>query len=761
MANANGELSVRLRKDIPKLREIARRNRKESDTFSECTELDFEYSDQDTLVAEISELYSYSEERDIEECHQAFTEFTEKYLDQPWTQLDRQAKICQVRQLIDWLDMADCVYRSYSAQCILYLVQGCYAECDTLEESLHWSRENVFLLYECGLFPALIQVLNLQMFISKEFFNSTAESINDSREIRLPLNILYTLMLVIHSTEEAQYKALRDNFLQEISEPILGYANLGLFMLTLIYFYEKGASFFPIKKLVLLFWKYTLFTLGGLEDLEALKRRKREEAGLAAWHEPKDTVQPEWQALQPQYPEKVAAADQAKAETVSDDDELVPQPAPTMEAVAAACRRLPWRPKARQKDIELYLSSCRNKFLGYHLPGDTTTMVGLPDSIIEGVRILQDHQYVSLGDLAMEHEEKMYRTPARLRTVLFYNPPAETLYKAMLPKMQDYIISLLKVLLASATTQLNKGKSGNINVLLDVLPEEVPQGDACLRLEQDLTRHKEIITKAVSAVLLLLLKHYRLNHTYQFEYISQCMVYANCIPLVLKFLNQDMAAYITSKDNPQHCFPANVFSSGEGAVEGEGSTYCWRNMFASINMLRLVQKLTKWRPPRTMMLHVFKSAPILKRALKVSNPLIQLYVLKLLKIQTKYLGKTWRKANMKTLSLIYQHVRHRLLDDWAYGNDLDSRQWEYPTEEQQLKLCLDLYHSMWYSEYMPALPEPDLPVLPEDQLMNNDLHKVLAEEVELPKGFERGYKAWLKREVYDKHYDWDSLLDKS
>ena len=31
---ANGELSVRLRKDIPKLREIARRTRKESDTFS-------------------------------------------------------------------------------------------------------------------------------------------------------------------------------------------------------------------------------------------------------------------------------------------------------------------------------------------------------------------------------------------------------------------------------------------------------------------------------------------------------------------------------------------------------------------------------------------------------------------------------------------------------------------------------------------------------------------------------------------------------
>jgi len=632
---------------------------------------------------------------------------------------------------------------------------------------MYWSKENVFLLYQCGLFPALIQVLNLQMFISKEFFNSSAESIADSREIRLPLNILYTVMLVIHSTEESEHSDLRSNFLLEISEPILGYPNLGLFMLTLIYFYEKGASFFPIKKLVLIFWKYTLFTLGGLDSLEALKKTKRAEHGLAEWIEPKDTAQPEWQALQPQYPERVAAAEEAKLEQKAEhsDDELIPQ-APTMEAVAAACRRLPWRPKARQKDIELYLSSCRNKFLGYHLPGDTTTMVGLPDSIVEGVRILQDHQYVSMGDLAVQHEETMYSTPARLRQVLFYNAPAEDLYKAMLPKMQDYIISLLKVLLASATTQVNKGKSGNINVLLDVLPEDVPTGllDSA-RLEHDLTRHKEIITKAVSAVLLLLLKHYRLNHVYQFEYISQCMVYANCIPLVLKFLNQDMAAYITSKSNVHYTFPSSVFNNTEVTLEGleagDGSSYCWRNMFASINMLRLVQKLTKWRPPRTMMLHVFKSAPILKRALKVSNPLIQLYVLKLLKIQTKYLGKTWRKANMKTLSSIYQHVRHRLLDDWAYGNDLDSRQWEYPNEEQQLKQCLDLYHGMWYREYMPALPEPDLVILPEDEPVNNDLHKVLSEEVEMPKGFHRGYKAWLQREVYDKEYDWDMLLEKS
>lgn len=88
------------------------------------------------------------------------------------------------------------------------------------------------------------------------------------------------------------------------------------------------------------------------------------------------------------------------------------------------------------------------------------------------------------------------------------------------------------------------------------------------------------------------------------------------------------------------------------------------------------------RPPQ--MLVVFKSAPILKRALKVKQAMLQLYVLKLLKVQTKYLGRQWRKSNMKTMSAIYQKVRHRLNDDWAYGNGkalARSRRGAFPSEE--------------------------------------------------------------------------------
>ena len=248
--------------------------------------------------------------------------------------------------------------------------------------------------------------------------------------------------------------------------------------------------------------------MGTMDDIVRLKQEIRKEKGLPEWVEPKDTPSSIWQVLQPQFPDRIPVVDPL--------DEDLDGSASVCSEESEASRRLPWKPKARQNDIELYLRTCRQKFLGYQLDGDSTTMVGLPDSIQEGVKILQAHLYVSLGDLSLRHQDKMCNTAKRNRIPQSYHPPAEAMYRAMLPKMEDYIIALLKVLLASASTPLAKAikTSGALNVLADVLPEDAnpvePQ-----RLQKDLSRHKEIITKAVSASLLLLLKHFRLNHVYQ------------------------------------------------------------------------------------------------------------------------------------------------------------------------------------------------------------------------------------------------------
>ena len=98
------------------------------------------------------------------------------------------------------------------------------------------------------------------------------------------------------------------------------------------------------------------------------------------------------------------------------------------------------------------------------------------------------------------------------------------------------------------------------------------------------------------------------------------------------------------------------------------------------------------------MLVVFKSAPILKRTLKVKHAMLQLYVLKLLKMQTKYLGRQWRKSNMKTMSAIYTKVRHRLNDDWAFGNDVDSRPWDFQAEECALRAAVDRFNNRRYNK---------------------------------------------------------------
>jgi len=50
--------------------------------------------------------------------------------------------------------------------------------------------------------------------------------------------------------------------------------------------------------------------------------------------------------------------------------------------------------------------------------------------------------------------------------------PSEVLYQAMLPALPQYMIALLKILLAAAPT--SKAKTDSINVMTDVLPEEMP-----------------------------------------------------------------------------------------------------------------------------------------------------------------------------------------------------------------------------------------------------------------------------------------------
>uniref|UniRef100_A0AC11DJD1 Striatin interacting protein 1 n=1 Tax=Ovis aries TaxID=9940 RepID=A0AC11DJD1_SHEEP len=755
-----------------KAREFNRNQRKDSEGYSESPDLEFEYADTDKWAAELSELYSYTEGPEFLMNRKCFEEdFRMHVTDKKWTELDTNQHRTHAMRLLDGLEVTAREKRLKVARAILYVAQGTFGECSSEAEVQSWMRYNTFLLLEVGTFNALVELLNMEIDNSAACSSAVrkpAISLADSTDLRVLLNIMYLIVETVHQEcegDKAEWRTMRQTFRAELGSPLYNNEPFAIMLFGMVTKFCSGhAPHFPMKKVLLLLWKTVLCTLGGFEELQSMKAEKRAILGLPPL--PEDSIkvirnmraasppasasdlieqqqkrgrrehkalikQDNLDAFNERDPYK--ADDSREEEEENDDDsslegetfplerdEVMPPPAQHPQTDRLTCPKgLPWAPKVREKDIEMFLESSRSKFIGYTLGSDTNTVVGLPRPIHESIKTLKQHKYTSIAEVQAQMEEEYLRSPLSGGEEEVEQVPAETLYQGLLPSLPQYMIALLKILLAAAPT--SKAKTDSINILADVLPEEMPTTVLqSMKLGVDVNRHKEVIVKAISAVLLLLLKHFKLNHVYQFEYMAQHLVFANCIPLILKFFNQNIISYITAKN--------------------------------SISVLDYPHCVVHELPELTaesLMLVVFKSAPILKRALKVKQAMMQLYVLKLLKVQTKYLGRQWRKSNMKTMSAIYQKVRHRLNDDWAYGNDLDARPWDFQAEECALRANIERFNARRYDR---AHSNPDF--LPVD----NCLQSVLGQRVDLPEDFQMNYDLWLEREVFSKPISWEELL---
>uniref|UniRef100_A0A8C7T085 Striatin interacting protein 2 n=1 Tax=Oncorhynchus mykiss TaxID=8022 RepID=A0A8C7T085_ONCMY len=712
-------------------------------------------------------------------------------------------------RLLDALEVTDRDKRLKVARAILYLAQGVFDECDTDTDVLHWSRHNVFLLYDMGVFTALLELLSMEMDNNQACSSAVrkpAISLADSTELRVLLSIMYLMVETIRlQTEDdrPEWRTAREAFKTELGSPLYNGEPFSLLLFTMVTkFCSMNAPHFPMKKVLLLLWKTILFTMGGFEELQEMKVRGRERLSLPPLPEDSIKVIRSMRAASPPASamELIEQQQQAKRgrrsrrplvkqdsldtynerdpfknDDARDEEEdgeeadsgiegevdpldrdVIIQPPPPPPPLrpptesASLPKGLPWAPKVREKDIEHFLETSRNKFIGFTLGNDTETLVGLPRPIHESVKTLKQHKYVSIAEMQIKREEELQQCPMTLGEEDVDETPTEILYLGMLPNLSQYVIALLKLLLAAAPT--SKAKTDSINILADVLPEEMPITVLqSMKLGIDVNRHKEIIVKAISALLLLLLKHLKLNHIYQFEIVSQHLVFDS---LTTTDYHLDSATVPEVHLHPHkdtgrvrlpilHVFFVGVFNSP--------NPFCWRNLFSCINLLRILNKLTKWKHSRTMMLVVFKSAPILKRALKVKQAMMQLYVLKLLKIQTKYLGRQWRKSNMKTMSAIYQKVRHRLNDDWAYGNDIDARPWDFQAEECALRESIEKFNSRRYDKNQNGEFAP----------VDNCLQSVLGQRVELPEDFHYSYEMWLEREVFSQPIQWEGLLQQA
>jgi hypothetical protein len=95
---------------------------------------------------------------------QAFEDQMEWYKLRPWWQnLTRSQQKSIIYKLLDQLEVSNKQLRMKAARCILYLAQGCWAEVQSDKEQQDWTRTNVMLLYEAGIFPAFVELLNIEI----------------------------------------------------------------------------------------------------------------------------------------------------------------------------------------------------------------------------------------------------------------------------------------------------------------------------------------------------------------------------------------------------------------------------------------------------------------------------------------------------------------------------------------------------------------------------------------------------------------------
>ncbi|KAF1831055.1 protein required for hyphal anastomosis [Decorospora gaudefroyi] len=305
--------------------------------------------------------------------------------------------------------------------------------------------------------------------------------------------------------------------------------------------------------------------------------------------------------------------------------------------------------------------------------------------------------------------------------------------------------------------------------------------------ELDAMRTQEIMDKAVTGTLILILKWFKVSHILKFEYATSILVDSSYVPLILKLLQlQEVEKLVNFKSEQEelnffnfcrtHSRNAPEEESNEDQdrekPDGESdeddavpppirlsredsnesgvepalppaqlqppevdelgfptnelpkepiTNFSWRAFFTSINYLRIMQKICKNKAHRNLMLVSYKSSQFLRKSLKVPQPELRLYTLKLFKNQVPYCGRKWRQSNMRVITAVYLHCRPELRDDWLAGSDVDAEVDESVPLEQALRSLTHWHNLKRYPESLGAKPG----VLEEEQdFFRNELEKM-------------------------------------
>ncbi|PPQ92380.1 hypothetical protein CVT25_008730 [Psilocybe cyanescens] len=804
---------------------------------------DFKYDDEDTVMNEIEEFYSYIEMLQVAENMKS------------WEGSFHDGTRAHVEYLLESLEHRDTEIRFTNARRLFYVLQGTFGETVSPEHQLHWIFENCKVVRAANGVSSIVEALKIagrkhdllcnisdaQAAHLHVSLQDRADLVEDVlTEVSVYLGMLYHLIEVFKGHDDFADE------LMSLDPPLPVYLFNVVSNLR-----DKTPKGYPIKKLLLVLWKTLLTCWGGVRDHDRVKKLARELAGLPPTTENTDKIKSspidievfhtetsvKYPTFQPpaQYPPSVVDAPIAKQINPSlltsklakayspipvrhhyhhEDHDAShgghPQGMPSQfhpqqqqqqqqqnpngyRHVLQPATPAPSPPPSPKPKKQQYQTDQTRPFLfpfSRAQAGKEPHLV--PFAIDEADRLYNRHMYISLSlaqmwrtrEDCMTAESGLDRMPgsdAEFKSSTFNADESETaeplpdlalldqkiqeateamqnaqssadkrkarerkedlmrlkrveqIYSAILPVLSGWVLILLKLLLAtvSASSNIQNPQSSTSSVFppTGMSPQEQPPSALPTLDDIDVTRHREITSKAVSAILLLVLKWFKVSHVMKFHHLGQHLLDTNCLLLILKMFGlQEVTNSVVSKaDSPENNFfrycltnlsrnpqpirpeddmyrapkqnirKVTTLPSGEKREEEIEliTEYSWRNFFSTINFAKIMQKLSKGRSHRIWMLVQYKSSAVLKRVLRVNHPLLQLHVLKLIKSQVPFCGRKWRQSNMKVITSIYLNCRPDLRDEWLAGVEPDDAG-DAQAQEQALRHLVKFYNTKRY-----------------------------------------------------------------
>ncbi|TPX72278.1 hypothetical protein SpCBS45565_g00494 [Spizellomyces sp. 'palustris'] len=547
---------------------------------------DFIYADHDSIENEINEFYNYQDKAHILEGKVLFhSDFATV-----WASASAKVRRDYIGLLLERLELRDPEERYTAAKKLLYIAQGVFAETSAQEEQLRNIKEYNRLLFELGAleyyFGAVKVVSNTLDVISRVTDPQVTAA---ERQVAMDLangeTSVYLSLLCLMVEVNSKDPRLA-NELMDVNPTMAGY----LFSLV-AQLAEGNRKHYPVKKLLLLLWKVLLCSVGDTKRLKDLKNASRAIEGLP--RSPSDNV---FLKSTPQdyhnyhlitatrYPTYVTPS----VESISPSGVRLAEPLPT--SIRRQLQQPPLiqpftdanelLPRAFQESVELYrkhnyisLSSVQvakektrmeredlKKQRDDDGPGNMDLVDGVEDDSIShlGSERKRDVQAMRPG-VRGGGKRARKEDSAGLKRI-------ELLYRHILPNMGTYIGMLIRLLYyvnlgnivnSSGAPGKQEGEGTSISgsskdtnaslqssdAVKNTWSTDIPLSQMTIEQKQDyfdrvdLNRHKEVVTKAVSAILLLLLKAAKCHHALKFEYIAQLLVDNNCAILILKMLS--------------------------------------------------------------------------------------------------------------------------------------------------------------------------------------------------------------------------------